>query len=281
MSHDDDDDDATTAGRSRGGALDARALAAIARFRPADDLAASLVIRGTVAASRWIMTRRNRVSLEGVERFVAAKERGGRGLLTFANHVSLLDDPLLVSCLPLGPPREVRWTAADAFNFFGDPLRGAFFGAGRCVPIVRGAGEDQPGFAFLRERLLAGDWVHIFPEGGRTRDPHGWMRPALKAGIGRLIDETRPLALPFYHHGMHRVLPVGARIPARGQHVRLRFGELVDCDDVFVARIARGCTGRARWESLAGWAHEVLRRLERDVRDDAVRRESPPPPGDR
>ncbi len=264
MSH--DDDDATSP--SRGGALDARALAAIARFRPADDLAAHLVIRGTVVASRFIMKWRNRLTLEGVERFVSAKERGGRGLLTFANHVSLLDDPLLVSCLPLGPTREVRWTAADAFNFFGDPVRGAFFGAGRCVPIVRGAGEDQPGFAFLRERLLAGEWVHIFPEGGRTRDPHGWMRPRLKAGIGRLIDETRPLALPFYHHGMHHVLPVGARLPGRGQHVRLRFGELVDCDDAFVAAIAGGSTGRARWESLAGWGYEVLRRLERDVRGE-------------
>lgn len=276
MSHDEDDDDATSPGRSRGEALDARALAAIARFRPADDLAARVVIGGTVAVSRWIMTRRNRLTIEGIERFVAAKRRGGRGLLTFANHVSLLDDPLLVSCLPLGPTREVRWTAADAFNFFGGPVRGAFFGAGRCVPIVRGAGEDQPGFAFLRERLLAGDWVHIFPEGGRTRDPDGWMRPRLKSGIGRLIDETRPLALPFYHDGMHRVLPIGARIPARGEHVRLRFGEIVDCADSFVDRAARGATGRARWESLAGWAFGVLRRLEQDVRGDAAVRASPP-----
>lgn len=275
MSHD-DDDDTTSPGASRGEALDARALAAIARFRPSDGLAARLVIGSTVVTSRWIMTRRNRTTIEGLETFLAAKRRGGRGLLTFANHVSLLDDPLLVSCLPLGPPREVRWTAADAFNFFGDPVRGAFFGAGRCVPIVRGAGEDQPGFAFLRERLLAGDWVHIFPEGGRTRDPDGWMRPRLKTGIGRLIDETRPLALPFYHHGMHRVLPVGARVPARGQHVQLRFGEIVDCDDSFVAATARGRSGRACWEALAGWAFGVLRGLERDVRgDDDDRREAP------
>lgn len=255
-------EDSSTAAPDRWSTLDARARAAISRFRPADGALSSAVIRFSAAVGRWIMTRRNRTVIEGIDRFLAAQSRGGRGLLTFSNHVSLLDDPLLIACLPLGAPDTVRWVAADAFNFFGGPLRGAFFGAGRCVPIVRGAGEDQPGFAFLRDRLLAGEWVHIFPEGGRTRDEGARMRRAFKSGIGRLLDETRPLALPFYHEGMQRVLPIGARLPARGQLVRLRFGEIVDCDAAFVDATSGEHRGRARWESLAGWAHGVLRRLE-------------------
>lgn len=246
--------------------LDARARAAIARFRPENTALSRFMIRGVIGISRWIMLRRNSLDLVGAERFAGAAARGGRGLLTFSNHVSLLDDPLVLSCFPVGGPETVRWVAADAHNFFGDPLRGAVFGRGRCVPIVRGAGEEQPGFAFLRDRLAAGDWVHIFPEGGRTRDPDARIRAGLKAGIGRLIDETRPLVLPFYHYGMHEILPVGGRFPARGKRVRVEFGPVVDCDDAFIARTAGETTARARWARIAAWAWDVLRSLEDAVR---------------
>jgi len=81
---------------------------------------------------------------------------------------------------------EVRWGAADALNFFGDALRGVLFSAGRCVPVVRGWGESQPGVVFLRDRLRDGDWVHLFPEGGRTREAGVRLRrPSKGASAGQ------------------------------------------------------------------------------------------------
>ncbi len=38
------------------------------------------------------------------------------------------------------------------------------------LPVERGKGMDQPGMRAAEQRLAAGDWVHIFPEGTRSRD---------------------------------------------------------------------------------------------------------------
>lgn len=214
---------------------------------------AAVVIR----LSRFIMTRLNRLEVEGGERFESLKGRNGRGLLTFSNHVSLFDDPLLVCNFGLPRYRDVRWVAADALNFFGSPWKAWLFTAGKSVPIVRGAGLEQPGLRFLRERLREGEWVHIFPEGGRTRDPAGLMAGSFKSGIGLLMEETRPLALPFYHHGMHEVLPVGARLPRRGNVVRVVFGKPIDC-----AEEAAPAEGLPPAEAWTRRAYSALSQLE-------------------
>lgn len=54
------------------------------------------------------------------------------------------------------------------------------------------------------------------------------MQHAFKPGIGRLIAETDPIVLPFYHYGMHEVLPVGANTPRRGKTVRVLVGEAME-----------------------------------------------------
>ena len=43
---------------------------------------------------------------------------------------------------------------------------------------------DQPGMRAAEARLNAGDWVHVFPEGTRSRD--GKMGP-IRRGIGHLV----------------------------------------------------------------------------------------------
>ena len=43
------------------------------------------------------------------------------------------------------------------------------------LPVERGAGLSQFGMQLARDRLAAGDWVHIFPEGTRSRS--GKMGP--------------------------------------------------------------------------------------------------------
>lgn len=245
--------------------FDAREAKAVARWRPArrwyHPALAAIVIFG----SKAIMGRLNTLTIEGRERLDALSERDGRGLLTFSNHVSMFDDPLLTANFTSARYDHIRWVASDAINFFGSSWKARVFTAGKCVPVVRGAGMGQDGLYFLRDRLAEGAWVHIFPEGGRTRDAHALMRTPFKSGIGRLIDEAHPVALPFYHYGMQDVLPVGSVRPRAGNQVTLRFGEATVCDEAFVNDLTRGvdaCDERSRWETIANWAYAQLRPLE-------------------
>ena len=240
---------------------------AVARWKPGQKWYNPFVAFVVIRLSKLLMTTLNSLDIEGLEKFESLKQRQGRGLLTFSNHVSLFDDPILPPNFGLPRYEEIRWAATDAINFFGSPLIAWFFTSGKGVPIVRGAGQDQPGFHFLLDRLREGQWVHIFPEGGRTRDPLFLMTHPFKSGIGRLIAETQPIALPYYHYGMHEILPIGSKRPRRGKAVRLVFGDPIDCDERYlqdIARQAQGAelSGPALWEALAARTYDALRQLE-------------------
>jgi monolysocardiolipin acyltransferase len=246
---------------------------AVARWNPRARWYHPVIGRTVIAASKFVTRVMNRLDVEGRERLEAVRNRGGRGLLTFSNHVSLFDDPLLTSNFVRGPYRDVRWVGADALNFFGSPLKSWFFTAGKCAPIVRGGGIEQPAMNLLRDRLRAGDWVHIFPEGGRTRDTLGRLAPDFKPGIGWLIAEAYPLVLPFYHAGMQKVLPVGRIVPRTGQRVRVVFGEKIDAspawvDEICARRLGDRTDGPRLWDSVADELHDVLAEMELSVHPD-------------
>jgi monolysocardiolipin acyltransferase len=240
---------------------------AVSRWKPGHRWYYPLLTALVIAGSRFITRTLNSLVIEELERFESLRQRGCRGLLTFSNHVSLFDDPLLVSNFGVTRCGEVRWVAADAMNFFGSRWEAWLFTAGKCVPVVRGAGLDQPGLHYLGDRLREGGWVHIFPEVGRASGPRALMTYPLKSGIGRLIAEAMPIALPFYHYGMHGILPTGAKLPRRGKTVRLVFGEPLDCGEEFLRNAAlrkdgAHLTGQALWEALAERCYDSLRRLE-------------------
>ena len=44
------------------------------------------------------------------------------------------------------------------------------------LPVERGRGMDQPGMRAAEQRLNAGEWVHIFPEGTRSADGTSMVR---------------------------------------------------------------------------------------------------------
>jgi len=235
------------------------------------------VCAAVVGASRLVMRGLNSLRFEGRERWdalfggaggAAWTRVGGRGLLSVSNHVSLFDDPLLISNLGATSYEEVRWIAADHINFFGSRAKGWLFSAGKCVPVIRGGGLEQPGFDFLRERLLAGEWVHIFPEGGRSREPEGRLQRPLKVGVGRLIREASPVVMPFYHVGMHRVLPIGARVPRAGREVVVRFGEPSVVDEAWWAArgVGPGAGAQEAWGAATRWVEGELLRLEAAAR---------------
>lgn len=64
----------------------------------------------------------------------------------------------------------------------------------------------QPAIDFCVERLSAGEWVHIFPE-GRVNVEQEQIR--FKWGVGRLVAACAraPLIVPVWHEGLDRVLP--------------------------------------------------------------------------
>ncbi len=210
--------------RSDSAAWTQAARESVARWKPVSSTKNKLLTPLVILGTRLWMQCFNTLVIEDRSRLASAR-KDGRGLLTFSNHISLFDDPLLTSCMSNTKWSNARWIAADASNFFGTQVRSAVFNAGKCVPIVRGAGVDQPGMKFLAARLKVGDWVHIFPEGSRSRDPHGRLQTPLKTGLAELIRESAPMVLPFYHDGMSNVLPIGSRLPHMGKTVTLRFGE--------------------------------------------------------
>ena len=208
----------------------------------------------------------NRVDFINPQEWNALTKTRDRGLLSFSNHVSYFDDPLLISNLGTTAYDDVRWIAADHKNFFSTPLKGFIFSAGKCVPIVRGGGLEQPGFDFLLERLAQKDWVHIFPEGGRTREDAGKLKTPFKLGIGRLLAEAKPIAIPFYHYGMHDILPVGRALPRMGKSVKVQFAPSTTIDDQWLHTHFAHQNGSDLWKSLRDWSYDALAALERSTR---------------
>ena len=215
-----------------------------------------------VNSSRFVMRVMNTVEFVNAEEWNELTGSRERGLLSFSNHVSYFDDPLLISNLGTTSYRDVRWIAADHKNFFGTKLKGFIFSAGKCVPIVRGGGLEQRGFDFLLERLAQKDWVHIFPEGGRTREDAGKLKTPFKLGIGRLLAEAKPIAMPFYHFGMHNILPVGSAVPRAGKKVKVQFADAVEINDDWLEQNYPGQDGMALWKALRDWSYETLADLE-------------------
>lgn len=112
-----------------------------------------------------------------------------------------------------------RWTLCASDRCFHRDLLVPFFRAAKVLPVERGAGMFQQGLAAAEARLAAGDWVHIFPEGTRSRD--GKMGPVRK-GVGRLVASCAeaPVIVPFVHSGMEEVLPKGSLLPKANKEVR-------------------------------------------------------------
>jgi monolysocardiolipin acyltransferase len=236
-----------------------------------------IICSSVVHLSRFILSRRNTLIFHGRERWDALFSKNnpwtsgtGRGLLSFSNHVSLFDDPLLISNLGKTKINEVRWIAADHKNFFGSNLKGIIYSGGRCVPIIRGGGLDQPGFDFLVDRLNNGEWVHIFPEGGRSRDKEHRIQQNFKIGIGKLMRETNPVVMPFYHYGMHEVLPIGQALPNSKKKVDVYFGTPTIIDEQWWKNLLQDApaaiTPHNAWKKAAVWTEKVLLDLENQHR---------------
>lgn len=163
-------------------------------------------------------------------------------LITFSNHISCIDDPVIwASLLPFSyyatQTESVRWSAAAVEICFSKPWHSTFFSLGKTFPIIRGEGIKQPAMDFALALLKYNQWLHLFPEGRVMRDENqkalsnkdrGYI---FKWGISKLIldylNSSHPFSrsmriLPFYHLGMDEILPVGRPyVPKAGKRITI------------------------------------------------------------
>lgn len=143
------------------------------------------------------------------------------GVLFVANHISAFDTVLLPAAILKQRPWKMVWAPAKE-ELFRHRLLGAIFRSWGAFPVKRGrdlrAGKELG-------RLLQGDAVMLFPEGTRHKDGQLGIG---NRGVGKLIYEHRPVVIPVSLVGLNHW-----RVGAWGQQAVVRFGEPVDCTDLF------------------------------------------------
>ncbi|KAJ1286961.1 hypothetical protein BS78_03G392700 [Paspalum vaginatum] len=183
----------------------------------------------------------NSVQIYGAEKLHQALQGRPKGkpLLTVSNHVAAMDDPFVIASLL--PPsvmleaQKLRWTLCATDRCFTNPVLSTFFRSVKVLPVSRGDGIYQKGMDMALSKLNSGGWVHIFPEGSRSRDEGKTIAPA-KRGVGRLVmdADSLPVVIPFVHTGMQDIMPVGKRIPRAGKRVIVVVGDPINFDDLLV-----------------------------------------------
>ncbi|GAV70632.1 Acyltransferase domain-containing protein [Cephalotus follicularis] len=184
----------------------------------------------------------NRVQVYGVEKLHDAllNRPKNKPLITVSNHVASLDDPLVISSLlpirVLLDAKNLRWTLCASDRCFRNPVTSAFFKSVKVLPVARGDGLYQKGMDMAVSKLNSGGWVHIFPEGGRSRDG-GKTMGSSKRGVGRLVldADNIPIVIPFVHTGMQEIMPIGANFPRVGKTVTVLVGDPIRFDDLVSA----------------------------------------------
>lgn len=137
------------------------------------------------------------------------------GACLFAsNHQSMVDPPLIGSCLP----REISFVARR--TLFDNPIFGFIIRACNSIPLDRGQ-ADVGAIRAALAALAAGRGLLIFPEGTRSAD--GVIAEA-KAGAGLLACKSGVPVVPIHIRGARDVLPRGALFPLVAARVRVRFG---------------------------------------------------------
>jgi 1-acyl-sn-glycerol-3-phosphate acyltransferase len=170
--------------------------------------------------------------------------REGR-LIVAANHVSLLDPPL-VGC---ASPRELDYMAkAELFRV---PGLGALIGRLNAHPVDR-AGSDSAALRLALRLLEAGRALLVFPEG--TRGTEGRLGPA-RAGAGMLAALSEAPVVPVYVHGSARAFPRGAAVP-RPSRVTVTFGTPIQ----FARR-----RGKARYQEVSDEIMAAIGRLKTEA----------------
>ena len=196
-------------------------------------------IRAVAAFSRALLRYGCRnVTVRGLDRFLShlhSSDRlaAGRGLLTYCNHISVLDEPTIWGTLPASTfrnPDTVRWTLGASDVMFTNPLLSRFFRNGQCIETLRGGGIYQRAIDESIDKLGEAKWIHLFPEGYVNVSTSTRLR-RFKWGIARMLLEakTMPVVVPIWITGFDHMMPEPRDkpkwLPRFGHDVTINFGE--------------------------------------------------------
>ncbi|XP_012089006.1 tafazzin [Jatropha curcas] len=219
----------------------------------------------------------NRVQVYGLEKLHEGllHRPKNKPLLTVSNHVASVDDPFVIASLL--PPRvlldahNLRWTLCASDRCFRNPVTSAFFRSVKVLPVSRGDGIYQKGMDLAIAKLNSGGWVHIFPEGSRSRDG-GKTMGSSKRGVGRLVldADTVPMVIPFVHTGMQEIMPIGANFPRIGKTVTVLVGDPIHFDDLLNAEGIEDISRGKLYDAVASRIGSRLLQLKVEVEKLAI-----------
>ncbi|CAN0914160.1 ATP-dependent Clp protease proteolytic subunit-related protein 3, chloroplastic [Linum grandiflorum] len=225
----------------------------------------------------------NSVQVHGLEKLHKAllERPKGTPLVTVSNHVASVDDPFVIASLL--PPsvildaQNLRWTLCASDRCFKNSVTSAFFKSVKVLPLTRGHGVYQKGMDKAIAKLNTGGWVHIFPEGSRSRDG-GKTMGSIKRGVGRLVldADTLPIVVPFVHTGMQEIMPIGSSLPKIGKTVTVLVGDPIYLDDLANAELERDDLPRGKlYDAVASRIGERLQKMKATVEQLALHPSSP------
>lgn len=214
----------------------------------------------------------NRVQIYGAEKLPKALSDRSKEkpLITVCNHVASMDDPLVIASLL--PPRvlmdaqQLRWTLCASDRCFKNPVTSAFFRSVKVLPVSRGDGIYQKGLDMAISKLNNGGWVHIFPEGSRSRDG-GRTIGSAKRGVGRLVVDADniPVVVPFVHTGMQEIMPIGANVPRIGKIVTVLVGDPIEFDDLLNSEGSELASRGSLYDAVSSRIGQRLQELKAQV----------------
>lgn len=142
-----------------------------------------------------------------------------------SNHLSFIDS----IAIPVAAPRRVHFLAKSSY-FEGTGFKGRlaanFMRAVGAIPVRRGAGQAALDALDEQRRLLDdGLAVALYPEGTRSTDGRLYKG---RTGVAFLALQTGAPVVPVGLIGTDKAMPVGAKMPAFGTRVTVRFGEPLD-----------------------------------------------------
>ncbi|KAG1820534.1 acyltransferase-domain-containing protein [Suillus subaureus] len=211
------------------------------------------------------------------------RRRHGQGVVTVANHISTLDDPLVWGTLPVKlylNSNTTRWSLGASDIMFTNPLFSAFFRKGQVLETFRGNGIFQPSVDIAIKQLNEGHWVHLFGEGKVNQPPdyprtNGVARlPRFKWGVGRILMETAapPLVIPMWLTGFDKLMPEHRLFPYKyfprlGIRLGVVFGDPIPVKEITAAltmqaeeRFAPGCEPKRQMDVVRSNVTAIVQR---------------------
>ncbi|MFH1709763.1 MAG: AMP-binding protein [bacterium] len=139
-----------------------------------------------------------------------------------SSHASMMDFPLLFSCLPFSKTLNVIAPAAQDY-FYSSFIKRSLVQLAFNTFAFERFGNFVKGLKICGELIKRGRSIILFPEG--TRSARGELSP-FKPGIGSLASALGVAVIPTYIHGIFEALPKGAVFP-RPRKVTVIFGKPV------------------------------------------------------